>query len=257
MIINYLKFLITSNRAGYNIHSPYLFNFALKVLNNSANANLNNKIENIRLSLLNNEKIIEVYDLGAGSKKQKSANRKISNIAKYSLTSTKYCTFLQKTIEFTNAKKVLELGTSLGISSLYIKSAINKPEIHTVEGAQTIANIAKENFILLKKNIFLHISDFNSFFEKAIKENQKFDFFFIDGHHTKEATLRYFELAKKIMLPNSTFIFDDIRWSKGMYEAWIYIKNSEYQGASVELFKMGVIFFNTDFIQKSHALIRF
>lgn len=257
MIINYLKFLINSNRVGYNIHSPYLFNFAITVLNKSANANLKNKIENIRLSLLNNEKIIEVNDLGAGSKKKKSANRKISNIAKYSLTSPKYCTFLQKTIEFTKAKKILELGTSLGISSLYFSEASNKPEIHTVEGSENIAHIAQQNFNLFKNNIFLHVSDFNSFFKKAIKENLKFDFFFIDGHHIKEATLKYFELAKKIMLPNSTFIFDDIRWSKGMYEAWLHIKNSEYQGASVELFKMGIILFNDNFIQKSHALVRF
>jgi len=257
MIINIIKFLIASNRVAYNTHSPYLYNFATKVLKKSNNAKVNNKIENIRFSLLNNEKIIEVNDLGAGSKKHKSNKRQISKIAKYSLTSSKYCSFLQNLVEFTESKTVLELGTSLGITSLYLKNAHNNPEIHTVEGAKEIAQIASENFKELNKDIKIYTSDFESFFKKAISDNLKFDFFFIDGHHTKEATLKYFEYSRQIMKPNSTFVFDDIRWSKDMFKAWETIKSSDFQGAYVELFKMGVIFFNKNFIQKTGILIRF
>ena len=41
----------------------------------------------------------------------------------------------------------------------------------------------------------------------------------IDGHHEKLATLHYFERIKPMLNPDSVVIFDDIYWSKDMYDA--------------------------------------
>ncbi len=257
MIINILKFVLKSKRLGYSLHSPYLYKFVIKVLKETKNAKIHNNFEKIRYNLLKNKDFIKVNDLGAGSRKQKSDLRQISKIAKYSLTSPKYCTFLYNLVEYVNAKKVLELGTSLGISALYLKSAKNNPNVFTVEGSNEIANIAKQNFSSQNLDINIHVTSFIDFFDYAKKNNLKFDLFFIDGHHTKEATLKYFELSKQIMLPNATFIFDDIRWSAGMYEAWTKIRTSDYKGAAVELFKMGVILMNDSFIENQYEIMRF
>lgn len=252
MFKNYLNFYLNAKYPGFSVHSPFLYSFSIDVLK-KINKRGDYNIEIIRKQLLKDNREIYVNDLGAGSKKQKNNVRKVLNIARYSLTSPKYCSLIKKTVEFSNSSKVLELGTSLGISSLYFYYAKNKPQITTIEGAENVAIIAKNKFKQKSANVNLIVSDFENFFKSAIKQNLKFDFFFIDGHHTKEATLKYFEYSKEIMLPESTFIFDDIRWSKGMFEAWQTIKKSDFKGATVELPKMGILFFNEKILQNVHV----
>lgn len=195
----------------------------------------------MRRFLLRDDRFIFVDDLGAGSRVSGSSFRRVCDIARLSLSSDRYCRLLKSLVEFTGSKFVLEFGTSLGISALYLKSACTAPVVYTVEGASEVAGIAGDVFCRLGADINLVVDNFDDFFGFARRYNLRFDFFFIDGNHTKEATLRYFELAKQFMLPCATFVFDDIRWSRQMYEAWVDISNSVQEGVVVEFFKMGFI----------------
>ncbi len=256
MIINYLNYFIKSKKNNFSDYNPYLQNLAVKILNFSKTTKKNIKIERLRYKLLKNNKLISTNDLGAGSKQNSSNNRKISDIAKYSLTPAKYSLLIKEIIEYTTAKNVLELGTSLGITSLYMKTAKTNPSVTTIEGCKNIANLAKKNFKLLKKDIKIYNLSFDDFFKKAIKNNLTFDFFYIDGNHTKKSTIKYFEDIKKIN-SNGTLVFDDIRWSKNMYEAWTKIRKSNFKGAVVELLKVGIIFFNDSFDKKEYLILNF
>ena len=56
---------------------------------------------------------------------------------------------------------------------------------------------------------------------------------------------------------DSIFIFDDIHWSKEMDQAWNEIKNSPDVTLTIDLFFIGIVFFNKDFKVKQHFTIRF
>jgi hypothetical protein len=54
----------------------------------------------------------------------------------------------------------------------------------------------------------------------------------------------------------SIFIFDDIHWSKEMELAWEEIKNHPKVTVTLDLFKIGIVFFHTGQM-KQHFRIRF
>ncbi|HSP12266.1 MAG TPA: class I SAM-dependent methyltransferase, partial [Salegentibacter sp.] len=78
------------------------------------------------------------------------------------------------------------------------------------------------------------------------KQQTSFDLIYFDGHHTKEATLKYFELLLPTAHNESVFIFDDIHWSRGMEEAWEMIKKHPEVRVSIDTFYLGLIFFRKE-----------
>ena len=247
MLLEYLKYFFKSKKSGRKIPSKFFRNFAIKVLNDFENHNLFFEIEQIRLELLRNHQKIKGVDLGARSKKISDDQKKVSKNAKYSLTSPKYCRLLHRIVSFTKTQYILELGTSLGITSLYFNENKNVKKITTIEGAESISEIAQENFNKFDSKI--NLINFDNILPKFIEKNTKFDLIFIDGNHTKEATLRYFYILKSLVSENGIIIFDDIRWSKGMFEAWDEIKNKT-KYSTVDLFKIGIVFFDSNLKEK-------
>ena len=83
-----------------------------------------------------------------------------------------------------------------------------------------------------------------------MNEIGKFDLVFIDGNHKKEATLRYFNLLLPYVHSNSIVIFDDIRWSNEMEMAWCEIYSHKNIKLSIDLFNLGIVFFNEKLIKQ-------
>ncbi len=70
-----------------------------------------------------------------------------------------------------------------------------------------------------------------------------FDIVFIDGDHTYAGTINYWEIYKETFTDNCIVIFDDIYCGKGMIKAWSELKNKPEVKISLDLFKLGIIFF--------------
>lgn len=71
--------------------------------------------------------------------------RKVKVIAANSLLSPKQGRILFRLVEHFQPKVILELGSSLGISALYLAKA-SQGVVHTIEGQESIAKIAKSVF---------------------------------------------------------------------------------------------------------------
>jgi len=67
----YLHYYFTaSTRKGHGIHSPFVFDFVTKVLNDKTKSERSDEIEKIRSTLLHTNASIDVEDFGAGSKQR-------------------------------------------------------------------------------------------------------------------------------------------------------------------------------------------
>ncbi len=88
------------------------------------------------------------------------------------------------------------------------------------------------------------------------KKKYLYDVIFIDANHRSSAVLRYFELCLPHVHKNSIVIIDDIYWSDDMELAWQTIKNHPRATSTIDLFQMGIIFFNTD-VNKMHYKMRY
>ena len=214
-----------------------------KTLSNYKNAkNQYGEIEECRKQLVNSEKEVHFEDVGSGSRVGvKSKARKISNIAKNSLSQPKYCLFLAEYVHQLGAKEVLELGTSLGIMSSYMAKRNTIFAIHTVEGAKPIAEIAKQIHITLGlENIQIHSKLIADFLKNDYPKIQP-KIVFVDGHHDGEATKNYFNtLVSHTNLPE-VIILDDIFWSEGMFDAWEEIQQHKCIKTIIETQKWGIL----------------
>jgi predicted O-methyltransferase YrrM len=251
----YLRYKLKA-RNEHSIHSPFVFKLYTEVITNKEKYYAFEELNKLRAGLLHNNAIIEVKDLGAGSKKL-GTKRKVSEIAKLSVIQKKYGELLFRLVTYFQPKAIVELGTSLGLSALYMSKANTKAEVTTIEGCENTFAFAQN---LINKHGTKNIKLINSSFDEAFShqlKNEIFNLVYIDGNHTYEATIKYFHELLKITNENSVLIFDDIYWSPGMTKAWEEIKSDPSVTVSIDLFKMGLIFFRKENKQKEHFCLRY
>jgi predicted O-methyltransferase YrrM len=161
-------------------------------------------------------------------------------------------------VQYYQPRTILELGTSLGITTCYLALAKPDSTIITLEGAEAIANKARQNFKTSKlQNISLTEGNFDETLSSILSPLSSINFAFIDGNHRREPTERYFQQLLTKTNNDSILVFDDIHWSREMEEAWAVIKQHPAVRCSIDLFFVGVILFRGEFREKQHFSIRF
>ena len=255
----YLHYYINAkNGKGHGIHSPFVFDFVTHVLNDRHIYDCYNKIEPLRKRLLRDNTTIEVEDFGAGSAVIPAAKRKVNAIARSSLKNKKFAKLLFRIVNYYKPETIIELGTSFGITTCYMGCANEKSTVYTLEGSTTIAGIASQNFADTGlQNIRLIRGQFDETFEDILAGIENIDLAFVDGNHRKKATLDYFSSLQKKSVQDSIFIFDDIHWSLEMEEAWGQIQQHPSVTLSIDLFFIGLVFFNPDIKVKQDFTVRF
>ena len=255
---SYLKYILFSrHRTGHGIHSPFVFKLVTTVLCSEKGKAVAAKVEKVRKELLADERILSFNDPGSGSSSGNARMAKISAIAARSPVPRKYGQLLAAMAEEFGGILIIELGTSVGISTMYMAEACRSARVVTVEGVPEIADIARANF----ENAGLtNITVINGLFDDVIPELEKNyacpGLVFIDGHHRKEPVIRYFERIAGMSGPSTVVIVDDINHSSEMAEAWEEIKKHKKVSVTIDLFRLGVCFFR-DGIAHNNYVIRY
>ncbi len=254
----YLKYkLFAKHKRGFGIHSPFLYDFVTKVIYGERYFYAYDDIAELRYDLLDSKEKIKVKDFGSGSRKMKSDERKIRDIAKYSAINEKFGELLFRIVEYYKPKTILELGTSLGIGTLYSALPDRGATVYTIEGCPETAKIAAQNFKELgAENIKQIVGNIDEELPKLLNDFEKTDFVYFDGNHSKKATLDYFYQCLEKSGNDTIFYFDDIRWSKEMEEAWEEIKANEQVRLTVDLFFSGIVFFRKE-LSKENFVVKF
>jgi predicted O-methyltransferase YrrM len=230
------------NRHG--LHSPFVYRLVDRVIYDYDAKKVYQEVENLRKQLFIDTRIITITDLGAGSRVNNNRLKKIRDIAYNALKPPKMAQLLYRFVADQQPFNIIELGTCLGITTVYLQKAAPDAKVYTLEGCPETARVAKETF---KKaginNVELITGNFDDTLPPVINKLDKLDFVFVDGNHQKEATLKYFEWCLPKVHENTMLIFDDIYWSEGMKEAWTQIKAHPKVTVTVDLFWIGLVFF--------------
>jgi len=215
------------------------------------------EIEALRAELLASRRKFKALDLGAGSKAMQGSLRSVAKVAQVAAVKPKYGQLLFRLANRFEPRTLLELGTSLGIGTLYLAKANPDAQIHSLEGCPETAKIALENFEKMGiHNIQVHIGDFGEQLPKILDKLSNLDFVFVDGNHQKEPTIQYFEQCLIKSTTKTIFIFDDIHWSEGMEEAWHNIQNHPQVCTSLDVFQFGIVFLDPE-MRPGHWTIRY
>lgn len=253
-IRSFITFLLASTNR-HRVHSPFVFDLVTKCFNSQANTAKIDTFNRIQKSLYSNHNSITITDYGKGSSVFKSNERKVSDIAKIAGINKNKAKLLLRIVGYFNPKKVLEIGTSVGLGTSVLSIGNTEAEIVTLEGCEKTAEVAKELFKANHlNNIQLVVGNFDETLPSVIK-NKQYDLIYFDGNHQKAATLQYFNLCLETAHNNSIFIFDDINWSQEMQLAWQEIKNHSKVTITINTFFWGIVFFRKE-QKKQHFTIR-
>lgn len=237
---------------GHRVHSPNIFDFYIKAIFSKENFDYS-LAENTLKNLKKSKQKIKVLSVGAKGNGS-ITEKEISKIAKNSSSYGRYGRLLQRISAYLKPKKILELGTSLGIGTIYLSSGYKDSKVITIEACPQTQKFAENNF----KNLgIINIKSINANFDDVLDtiltENEDISLIFVDGNHTYEATKKYFATICQHAKKQTVAIFDDINWSSGMSKAWNEIKNSEKTIVAIETLRMGIIFFDSNLTQKIYC----
>lgn len=241
----------------HSLHSPFIYGFYKDVIKKEKHVAVFQGIENVRNDLLVDNRKIKIDDLGAGSIVTNSLTRKISSIAKSAVTSSKDSRLYCRILDHIEAQNILELGTSLGINTMYLASNKFVKNIYTVEGCKQTAAVAKTNFSSFRTDkINLIEQPIEQALVHVFNRINSLDVILFDANHTYEATLKYYKMCKPYIHEHSILIFDDIHWSHGMTLAWEEIKKEIEVTLTIDLFDLGLVFFKKDLEKENYVLCR-
>ena len=226
------------------VHPPWLFGL-LQSMNQMEGGNP--AIEACRKQLKANSTKIQRLDFGAGSQ---GPAQTIRDIARKSLKRTKHAVALGNLAKSIQAKHVLELGTSLGLTTAYL--AHSADSVVTCEGDPAIAELAREQWETLGlNNIVLSEGTFSASLPLLIDQwkasnHPGFDLIFIDGHHIGSALLAYVKQLTPWLRPHGVLVCDDIHWSADMEHAWNQLTQDAHWTQAVDFYEWGMLTANPD-----------
>lgn len=257
ILFQYLSYkLFGCHARGHGVHSPFVFDFVINVLNTDRNNDDFKEIEEYRKKIIRRKDIAEILDFGAGSKKENTNRRIVGKAVKAASIKPKFGRLLYRIVQHYRPEKIIELGTNAGLGTMYLAKANLSTPVMSIEGDPFFANLAKKGF---SDHHLKNITVINNTFENALPSLLKDEpvmsaLIYIDGNHRKEPAISYFNAFAEKADENTIIIFDDIRWSEEMQEAWETIKSDKRVSVSIDLFFMGIVFFRKNIIKQNFKI---
>lgn len=285
---SWLRHQLTAwNTGGEGVHSPYLFEWVRMVMMDKNAYYIWGEIERCREKMLRDERELEFVDYGSAIKSRSLENgseaayslefrdvRRVCDIARRSLAKRKYAQMLSRlvnwlgsplltspsrggigdeTLEDRKGLTIIELGTSLGVTTAYMAAMDSRNRVVTFEGCEAVANMAKENWKALNiNNIECRVGEIDV--EELVGDIEHLDVAFIDANHTYEGTCEYFDVLAGKVREKSVIVVDDIHYSEEMEKAWKAICADERVTSTIDLYQMGLVFFDKHYWKRHYTM---
>lgn len=255
-VFRFLRHRIKAN-SKFGLHSPFVYRIYSDILNDKTRFDELKPIERLRSRLLRDQGYIKMSDLGAGAGDIPWCHRivPVKRVVRRSCVQPAYGRFLFRMARSFKPSVMVELGTSLGMSAAYLATGNPNGEVTTIEGCQETAAAARRNFEhLALTNIRQLTGSFDDVLPGLLQKLGKVDLVFIDGNHRKNPSLQYFYQCLQHIHDDSVIILDDIHWSGEMEKAWKEIQDHPLVTVTIDLFRMGLVFFNKGLSKEDFVL---
>lgn len=240
--VDFLKYRLKA-KTRHGVHSPFAYRLVDQVIYDFYAKKVYSDIEKLRSELFLDVRSITITDLGAGSLLTKNKQNKISTLARNILKPARLDQLIYRLIADVNPGNIIELGSCLGITTAYLAKAAPNARVISIEECPETAAIALENLDKLHiQNSELLVGNLDELLPDIIKNIPELDLILINGSHTKEAILNYFQWCLPKLSERSIMIFDHIHRSKEMNEAWEHIKGQPKVSVTIDLFQIGLVF---------------
>ncbi|MEA3462616.1 MAG: class I SAM-dependent methyltransferase, partial [Bacteroidota bacterium] len=152
---------------------------------------------------------------------------------------------------------IIELGTGVGISTMYLASGSPETPLHSIERDQDRAAQAAQLICRCSQGpVSIHWGGMEEKLEDILALVPPRFLAFVDGNHRYEPTLDYVRKLLERAGDEALIVMDDIYWSKGMQRAWKEIISWPEVHSSIDLFHMGILLLRKD-LSKTEIKIKF
>ena len=264
-LLSWLRHLLSAwNTGGEGVHSPYLFEWVRMVMSDKHAYYVWEDIEALRAEMLRDNRMIAFVDYGSGKKQLGDIvqeERLVRDIAKGSLARKQYAQMLFRLVNWLGdgrSLNIVELGTSLGVTTSYLAAVDSRNRVVTLEGCEAVAEIAKENWRKLGlRNIECRLGEVSVDSLQCVVDalTGGVDVAYIDANHTYASTREYFNVLAANVHEKSVIVVDDIHHSKEMERAWKAICADARVTSTIDLYQMGLVFFDKHYWKRNYRMI--
>jgi predicted O-methyltransferase YrrM len=236
----------------HSLHSPFFFDFYTRVVKNKTGEEGIASIEQLRNKLLADHRPLKTRDPGS---RQSNKPRTVSSITQTSVSPLRFSGIYSRMIQHFKAHTILELGTSVGINTLYLAQQRDS-SITTFEGSPELADMARLTFDFAEaRNIRLIEGNLDRTLSEFLQTIRKIDFILMDANHRYQPTVSYFESLLTRISESSIVVLDDIHYSAEMEKAWNELKTHKLVYGSADLYRCGILFFDPS-LNKQHVILQ-
>lgn len=229
-------------RKGYGVHSPFVYNLITKVIEEPCPYYSFYDIELVRRQLIYRDTLISYPDR---RQKGKLRSRTIGQIVEREGIKAKHGALLFRLANYFKSKQILQLGTSMGLSTLYLTSYATDIRCIALENVPEFAGIAQISFEKAARNpIDLRTGSFRELLPQALKDMEKIDFVFFNTLYEQQNNDWLFETCLKRIQDETVFVFEGIKSSRKMREFWQKVCSHPEVTVTIDLYAMGIVFFN-------------
>ncbi|MBN2482235.1 MAG: class I SAM-dependent methyltransferase [Bacteroidales bacterium] len=254
-VLNYIRYVIVArNPSCGRIRSQSILEFVRNTFVDKEFHTDYALIHQERQKLLKKKILIPVSIYGAGPHGYVKT-RTLRDVVKRSSVSEKHGRLLYRISKYYKPEVVVELGTSTGLSTLYLALGHPDAQMITIEGNPMLCGIASGIFKAVAQD---RIELMNITFEEALSllDNQPMEraLIFIDGNHTYEATRKYFDYFIGRAAEPFMMILHDINWSCEMTRIWNEIKSDPKVKTTIDLYYLGIVCNFKHFMKQNFVL---
>ena len=262
---SWLKFHLSAwNTGGEGVHSPYLFEWVRMVMSDKHSYYGWSAIEECRSAMLHDRRELAYVDYGRGSAKSggvEESMRRVCDIAAGSLTSSRYAQMLSRLVHWLGGQlregdrglTIVELGTSLGLTTAYLAMPDSRNKVLTYEGCAAVASVARENWEALGVTNIRCVEG-RIDVEKLDKELSVVDVAFVDANHTYTGAREYFNVLVRKVHAKSVIVMDDIHHNDEMERVWNEICADARVTSTMDLYQMGLVFFDPHYWRRNYRM---
>ena len=143
------------------------------------------------------------------------------------------------------SKNILQIGTTMGLSTLYLTSYATGLRCIALENVPEFATIARQAFAKEGRNpIDLRIGNYKDLLPQALNDINSLDFVFFNTLYEQHNNLWLFNECMKYAHNDTVFVFEGIKASRKMRELWEEICACPEVTVTLDLYSLGIVLFN-------------
>jgi len=253
-ISSYWNYLLHAQNNAY-IHSPFVFDFYQNVV--LGGQILDQDIISYKTYLASNNTKLHLNTIGAKKGNTAKYSRSVASHFQLTKTSKKEGALLFRIVSHYAIQNAIELGTSLGVSSLYIAKGNSHIKLKTIDfntdTSEVLDQFLKNRSI---QNIEIIIGTFEEQVARVAEQIKPIQLAYIDGDHSYEATIKNLDTISAHLDKTFFIVLDDIRWSKGMWRAWKQLIKNPLYNFTFDMGSIGVLIRIPNNATKQHYYLR-